>query len=193
MAIVAGVGALALGRNSGVSWLDRTSASGPRLVTLGELRAIARQMREEGTPVDLNPLADSANGDPELMKRIVDLYLCQIADRIAQIKAAIDAGSPVEVKGQARDCIGASSLCGMTHIAPLFNVLGQVSPDSHLTDLLVVLDRIEGEFDRIKGHMSQSPAPGVSCLAASETAPLDPSLNLEEDPVPAAEPALNHG
>ena len=166
LGIAAGLGALALSRNTGASWFDRDVVLKPRLVTLAELRKIARKMPETGTPMDLEALVEAAAGDPEMMKEVLDVYIRQTTERIAGIRAAIEAASPSVVKGLARDCLSTSILCGMTQIVPLFREFARVSEDCHMADLLVLLDRVEIEFRRITCCLGPSPAANDSTPAA---------------------------
>src|SRR5581483_6086567 len=101
-------------------------------------------------PVDMERLLDFANGNPENLRELAELYLQQTSRQVEQLSAAVKAAAAEDVRRLAHSCAGASSTCGMTTISPILRELEHqavegLKPSSH--DLA---RRIEAEFDRIR-------------------------------------------
>jgi response regulator RpfG family c-di-GMP phosphodiesterase len=110
-------------------------------------------------PVDLERLREVTGQDEQEMRELVDLYLQQTAADIAELQAAISAGSTRDVERLAHGCAGASMNCGMVGIAPLFQELEHAAREDRLTDGAQWCAAIAEAFERIKGflHASQLP------------------------------------
>jgi HPt (histidine-containing phosphotransfer) domain-containing protein len=111
-------------------------------------------------PVDLDRLREVTGQDEQEIRELVDLYLQQTAADIAELQAAISAGSTRDVERLAHGCAGASMNCGMVGIAPLFKELEHAAREDRLTDGALWCAAIAEAFERIKGflHTSQLPA-----------------------------------
>jgi len=108
----------------------------------------------QAAPVDMERLLDFANGDPENLRELVELYLQQTAKQIIQLTSAIEAGSGDEVKRLAHSCAGASSTCGMTGIAPLLRELERQGLEGLQADAPQLAQQTSREFERIKTFLT---------------------------------------
>ena len=110
-------------------------------------------------PVDLERLREVTGQDEQEMRELVDLYLQQTAAEIAELQAAISAGSTRDVERLAHGCAGASMNCGMVGIAPLFKELEHAAREDRLADGAQWCAAIAEAFERIKGFLQTSQLP----------------------------------
>jgi CheY-like chemotaxis protein len=67
----------------------------------------------EAAPVDMARLLDFTNGSPENLRELVTLYLTQTREQLQQLRAAVTAAAPADVRRLAHSCAGASATCGV--------------------------------------------------------------------------------
>src|SRR5262249_48167138 len=78
---------------------------------------------QQPPPVDMERLLDFANGNPDNLRELAELYMQQTSRQVEQLTAAVKNGAAEEVRRLAHSCAGASSTCGMTVISPLLREL----------------------------------------------------------------------
>ena len=110
-----------------------------------------------GPPVNVERLMDFAAGDQTALDQLVEIYLSQTTERLAKLRAAIASGAAEEVERLAHACAGASSTCGMNHIAPLFQELLRQGKEKNLGAAPLQFAKLEKEFERIRQFLKALP------------------------------------
>jgi HPt (histidine-containing phosphotransfer) domain-containing protein len=101
-------------------------------------------------PVDMDRLLDFANGNPENLRELAELYIQQTSGQIEQLLAAVNSEAGGDVRRLAHSCAGASSTCGMMVIGPLLRELERQGLEGLEADASELAGKIEREFDRIR-------------------------------------------
>jgi CheY-like chemotaxis protein/HPt (histidine-containing phosphotransfer) domain-containing protein len=104
----------------------------------------------EEPPVEISRLLEFTEGNPENLKELVTLYLKQTGDQITQLRAAIAANSPQEVRRLAHSCAGASATCGMRPMVSMLRELERQGLESKLVRADELCERVTQEFERIR-------------------------------------------
>jgi CheY-like chemotaxis protein len=119
----------------------------------------------EDAPVEMERLLDFTNGDPDSLRELVALYLDQTATQVEQLAAAVQAGTPAEVRRVAHSCAGASATCGMRRIVPLLRELERQGYEEKLTNAAELSRQVGDEFERIR-HFLEAHLASLPKLAA---------------------------
>ncbi len=104
-------------------------------------------------PVDMSRLLDFTDGDPENLRELVTLYLSQTEEQLGQLQAAVEAGTPQEVRRLAHSCAGASATCGVRHLVPLLRELERQGSEGQLTSATQLSREAGEEFQRIRSYL----------------------------------------
>ncbi len=120
-------------------------------------------------PVDMERLLDFANGNPDNLRELAELYLQQTSRQIEQLCAAVEAKAAEEVRRLAHSCAGASSTCGMTAIGPLLRELERQGDEGLLPSAPEFAQKASREFERIQQFLNDYLAsqPAAEPLAKS--------------------------
>ena len=108
-------------------------------------------------PVDVERLMEFSGGRVESFTELVDLYLKQTTQQLAQIRTALAENDAPRVASVAHSCAGASATCGMSGILPLLRQLERIAMEADLVASGQLLQSIDAEFERIKTFLAQSP------------------------------------
>jgi len=92
---------------------------------------------------------DFAGGELDTLKEIVDLYLTQTGEQVAELERAIQIGDPEEVKRLAHKTAGASATCGMLAIVPALRELERMGYEGHLDNAQALGAQARKELERI--------------------------------------------
>lgn len=109
-----------------------------------------RDFALESLPVDMERLRDASSGDEELQQELIEIYLDQMSENIATLKAAVKSNKRDEVKRIAHTLAGGSATCGMTAVIPLLRELEHDERAASPDRALPLIDRIEEAVERIK-------------------------------------------
>jgi CheY-like chemotaxis protein/HPt (histidine-containing phosphotransfer) domain-containing protein len=101
-------------------------------------------------PVDMDRLLDFANGNPENLRELAELYIQQTSGQIEQLVAGVKARAGEDVRRLAHSCAGASSTCGMTTIGPVLRELERQGHEGLEPDAPELAGKVQQEFDRIR-------------------------------------------
>ncbi len=101
-------------------------------------------------PVDLHRLVDLTDGDLDNTRELTSLYLTQTAEQLQNLKAAVLAGDPQEIRRLAHSCAGASATCGMRRLAPLLKELELQCINNQLINPEDLCRRALAEFEDIR-------------------------------------------
>ena len=97
-------------------------------------------------PVEMDRLRELTGGTPEGLRELITLYLDQTAGQLPQVRAAVQANQPAEVRRLAHSCGGASATCGMRRLAPMLRQLEQQSANGTLEGAPELCDQMDAEF-----------------------------------------------
>ena len=107
----------------------------------------------EKPPVDMERLLDFTNGNADDLRELINLYVRQTSEQVAQLQAAVQAESAVEVRRLAHSCAGASATCGMSGIVPMLRELERQGNDGKLTTARELSQQVSEEFNRIRAFL----------------------------------------
>ena len=107
--------------------------------------------------MNVDRLMDFASGDQAALDQLVDIYLSQTTERLAKLRTAIASGAAEDVEALAHACAGASSTCGMVHIASLFQELMRQGKEKNLSAAPLLFTKLEKEFERIRQFLMALP------------------------------------
>ena len=112
-------------------------------------------------PVDMERLHEFTSGNADELRDLINLYLNQTSTQVAQLLAAVKAGTAAEVRRLAHSCAGASATCGMAGIMPPLRELEREGECGSLIHAGELADQVEQEFIRIRtfleNHLAQQP------------------------------------
>jgi CheY-like chemotaxis protein/HPt (histidine-containing phosphotransfer) domain-containing protein len=106
-------------------------------------------------PVDMERLLDFANGDPENLRELAELYIQQTSGQMDQLSTAVKTGAGADVRRLAHSCAGASSTCGMTVISPMLRELEQQGLEGLTPDSPALYRQVEQEFHRVREFLEE--------------------------------------
>ncbi len=93
---------------------------------------------------------DFANGDPNNLRELMELYLQQTVKQIMQLNAAVETRNAEAVKHLAHSCAGASSTCGMSGIVPPLRELERQGCEGLQPNAPQFASDVNNEFARIQ-------------------------------------------
>jgi signal transduction histidine kinase/HPt (histidine-containing phosphotransfer) domain-containing protein len=113
----------------------------------------------EVPPVEMDRLNDLTDGNADSFRELVDLYLRQTTQQLAQIQDAIRASNPAEVRRVAHSCAGASATLGMVRLVPMLRDLEKQGHEGILTTAAQVSEDALREFKFIQDFLAAQPVP----------------------------------
>ena len=116
-------------------------------------------------PVDLDRLRGLTGDNTDDLREIVELYCRQTTQQFTQIRAAITANQPAEVRRVAHSCIGSSATLGMVRLAAILRQLERESAAGSLTNAVALCDTAQGEFQTVKQFLATQP--GLAAIIAA--------------------------
>jgi two-component system, sensor histidine kinase and response regulator len=111
----------------------------------------------------LRALAEAT--EPSLIGQIFTSFLSDGAERIDKLQNALD-GSDLELLRKTAHALrGASANIGAHHLVDIAQQLELLGKASSMSGAAVLIEQIEGEFERVKSEIAES---GINCLASSD-------------------------
>lgn len=101
-------------------------------------------------PLDMERLLEFSDGSANNLRELVTLYLDQTEEQLGQLKAAVRAGEPSEVRRLAHSCAGASATCGVGRLVRLLRQLESQALERDLHNADEVVRQAAAEFDRTR-------------------------------------------
>ncbi|HUB88032.1 MAG TPA: response regulator [Verrucomicrobiae bacterium] len=115
----------------------------------------------ENPPVEMDRLNDLTDGNTDSMRELVELFITQTTQQLAQIEAAARANKAEEVRRMAHSCAGASATLGMVRIVPMLRALEKQGASGTLTNALQICEDAEREFKEIQKFLTAQPGLGA--------------------------------
>ncbi len=112
-------------------------------------------MAGDSLPVDLTGLMDLVGDDTETLGAVVEAYLKTTLELTAKLRAAIEAGSAVEIGRIAHNGAGSSATMCINGIVPMFRALEAACREERLADVPRLAEAIDGEFARIQAFFKE--------------------------------------
>jgi signal transduction histidine kinase/HPt (histidine-containing phosphotransfer) domain-containing protein len=109
-------------------------------------------------PVEMDRLMDLGGGDMDSLKELVELYIKQTTEQIAQLGTAVRANQPEQVRHVAHSCAGASATLGMAPLVPLLRELERQGKAGQLNNAEALCADLAREFKRIQDFLANQPA-----------------------------------
>jgi HPt (histidine-containing phosphotransfer) domain-containing protein len=121
----------------------------------------------EELPVEMERLNELTDGNADSVRELVDLFLKQTAQQLAQLEAAVRANKADDVRRVAHSCAGASATLGMTRFVPLLRELEKQGASGTLTTAAQVYEAAAREFKLIQNFLAAqlnpaAPPPGAA-------------------------------
>jgi HPt (histidine-containing phosphotransfer) domain-containing protein len=114
-------------------WLEKRPAnSGPALVNMTRLN-------------------DSANGDPNFVRELVDLYLGSVPEYLNGLRTAVANGAAAEVRAIAHSWAGSSATLGFVAAEATLRKLEAAGQAEQLDGAEALLEEIGTQVERIRG------------------------------------------
>jgi HPt (histidine-containing phosphotransfer) domain-containing protein len=105
-------------------------------------------------PVEMERLNELTDSNEDSIRELVDLFLKQTAQQLAQLEAAVRANKADDVRRVAHSCAGASATLGMTRFVPLLRELEKQGASGTLTNANEIYDKAALEFKLIQQFLA---------------------------------------
>ena len=142
-------------------WTASQTASQP-----SSAPASARFSTPDAPPIEMDRLAELADGDKDTLRELVDLFNKQTTRQLSQLDASVRANNAEEVRHLAHSCKGASATMGMTPLAAIFFELEKKGRAGSLDGAEPLLAAAASEFKRVQEFLASQPAFPTSAPAA---------------------------
>jgi signal transduction histidine kinase/HPt (histidine-containing phosphotransfer) domain-containing protein len=109
-------------------------------------------------PVEMDRLNSLTDGDPDSLRELVELYLKQTTQQLAQLEAAVRANNSDAVRRVAHSCAGASATLGMNRLVPMLRDLEKQGASGTLTTAAQICENVAREFKLIQQFLAALPA-----------------------------------
>jgi HPt (histidine-containing phosphotransfer) domain-containing protein len=100
-------------------------------------------------------LMSFADGNPENVKELLQVYVGQTTEQLAQMRTELEKGDSYKVARLAHSCAGASATCGLVAIVPRLRALEHSADSGDLSPATALLAAIQREFERIQKFLHQ--------------------------------------
>ena len=117
-------------------------------------KAAAPAPAVEELPVKMDRLNDLTDGSADSLRELVDLFLKQTTQQLAQLEAAVRANKADDVRRVAHSCAGASATLGMTRFVPMLRELEKQGASGALTTAAQVCEDAAREFKLIQNFLA---------------------------------------
>jgi HPt (histidine-containing phosphotransfer) domain-containing protein len=105
-------------------------------------------------PVEMERLNEFSDGDTDSLRELVELFLKQTAQQLAQLETAVRDNNAEEVRRVAHSCAGASATLGMTRFVPLLRDLEKQGASGTLITAAQVYQATAREFKHIQNFLT---------------------------------------
>jgi len=131
-----------------------TTGSAPSTSGVPETAQAWTEAPKPADCVDMERLMDFTDGNMDNFRELVTLYLDQTGQQLEQLEAAVQAGSPQEVRHVAHSCAGASATCGMRRLVPLLRELERQGSEEKLSNAVQICEQVNREFEIVRTFLT---------------------------------------
>jgi HPt (histidine-containing phosphotransfer) domain-containing protein len=108
----------------------------------------------ETPPVEMERLNELTDNNLDSIRELVDLFLKQTTQQLAQLEAAVRENKADDVRRVAHSCAGASATLGMTRFVPLLRDLEKQGASGTLITAPQVYKNVAREFKLIQQFLA---------------------------------------
>jgi CheY-like chemotaxis protein/HPt (histidine-containing phosphotransfer) domain-containing protein len=108
--------------------------------------------------VDMERINDLTDGNPDLLRELVEIYFQGALPQFTQMTAAIRDDQPDALRRAAHNCAGASAALGMNHLVPHLRALEKLAASGNISDAERTLKLATIEFHRVIEFFKTLPA-----------------------------------
>jgi HPt (histidine-containing phosphotransfer) domain-containing protein len=105
-------------------------------------------------PVEMDRLNDLTDSNVDGIRELVELFLKQTTQQLAQLETAVLNDKADDVRRVAHSCAGASATLGMTRFVPLIRELEKQGASGTLTNAVEVYEKAAHEFKNIQQFLA---------------------------------------
>jgi signal transduction histidine kinase/HPt (histidine-containing phosphotransfer) domain-containing protein len=106
--------------------------------------------------VDIEHLLDFAGGSRTSLIEITDLYINQTTEQLGRLGTAVRDGDAAAAARIAHSSAGASGVCGMAAMEPLFRQAERAAKENKLAEVSALLPRLNDSFEQVKSWLLSS-------------------------------------
>jgi two-component system, sensor histidine kinase and response regulator len=111
--------------------------------------AFPRSASEE-VLVDIDQLRDVTDNEPERIRRLIGIYLSQVAPMLVELNAAIQTNSSGEVSRLAHKLVGSSISCGVQAFTQSLRELERLGNEGDLSGANALFEEVSDQFPRVR-------------------------------------------
>jgi len=129
--------------------------------------AVTPALPVEEPPVEMDRLNDLTDGNADSLRELVELFLKQTTQQLAQLETAVRANQADDVRRVAHSCAGASATLGMVRLVPLLRSLEKQGASGTLTSAAQLCESAAREFKLIQVFLAaqlKSAAPPAAAV-----------------------------
>ncbi|HUA65233.1 MAG TPA: response regulator [Alphaproteobacteria bacterium] len=130
----------------------------PAPATQGSPAPSSAASSPDAVPVEMDRLAELADGDKDTLRELVNLFISQTTRQLSQLETAVNANKPEEVRHLAHSCKGASATMGMAPLAAILYELEKMGRSGVIDGAAPLLDSAAAEFQRVQNFLASIPA-----------------------------------
>jgi len=119
--------------------------------------ATAASPTADAPPIEMDRLAELADGDKDTLRELVELFTKQTTRQLSQLEAAVRANKAEEVRHLAHSCKGASATMGMAPLAAIFFELEKMGRAAALDGAEKLVADATREFKRGQDFLATQP------------------------------------
>jgi HPt (histidine-containing phosphotransfer) domain-containing protein len=117
--------------------------------------------------VEIDRLNSLTDNNAENLRELVELYCRQTTGQFAQIKAALAANQPAEVRRVAHSCAGSSATLGMMRLGQLMRDLEKEGASGTLTNAGRICEDAQREYQSVKQFLAMQPGLAATMVTAA--------------------------
>jgi CheY-like chemotaxis protein/HPt (histidine-containing phosphotransfer) domain-containing protein len=116
----------------------------------------ARLAPDETEIVDWDRLTEFSGGSRTSLIEITDLYFSQTTEQLARLEEAVQQRDSAAVVRVAHSSAGASGVCGILALEPLFRAVEQFGKENRVDDAAALLPSLRQNFESVKAVLLNS-------------------------------------
>ncbi len=109
---------------------------------------------EEPPEIDVERLLAMADGNEDMVRELVELYLTQTQEQMVKLQQALAAGEGDSVYRLAHTSVGASATLGLTSIVPILREIEKLARANQLQTIPPLYQNALAEFEKIRRFFS---------------------------------------
>jgi PAS domain S-box-containing protein len=100
--------------------------------------------------------------DPEIMAELVELFLLDTTEQLANLRQTIQEGDPEQLRKDAHTLKGSSVSLGLKRLSTISRELEQIARQGTFEGVTEKMSQLEAEYERIEEALTTSPRPALT-------------------------------